>query len=336
MILILSYDDYEQGTEGVIDWLLHYDYPFLRASANALLRPDSDWEISVHDGRTAFHGVDLRKEVGAIFYRRFEAKVPYFELGNTAVSLQLQQELRGEAERLTTFVADSLADKFWLPTIAAANRAANKLSTLTLASTCGLAVPRSHICRSRAEVEKLLDDHAGGWITKPIEYCGYYARGEFAYTTFTSRLGEEELPELPTRFHPSLLQECITAWCEVRTFYLMGEFFSEATVTSGNQTNLNDTVFTDIKLKGIEAETYYVPYQLPAAIEEKLELLMRKLELNTGSIDMMVSEEGEYYFLEVNPSGQFSAPSERANFNLEKRVAETLIEQDQNHARQTL
>ncbi|MEM9261789.1 MAG: grasp-with-spasm system ATP-grasp peptide maturase, partial [Bacteroidota bacterium] len=66
---------------------------------------------------------------------------------------------------------------------------------------------------------------------------------------------------------------------------------------------------------------------------EKLELLMRKLELNTGSIDLMVSEEGEYYFLEVNPGGQFSAPSERANFNLEKRVAETLIEQDQNHAR---
>lgn len=328
MVLILSYDGYEQGTEGVIDWLLYYDHPFLRASANALLRPNSDWRISIHDGQISYRGVDLVEEIGAVFFRRFEAEVPYHEVGDAAVSRQLQQELRGEAERLTTFVADSLADKFWLPTISAANRAANKLSTLTLAYTCGLAVPRSHICRSRTEVAALLDDDPKGWITKPIEYCGYYSRDKFAYTTFTSQLGPQNIAELPERFHPSLLQECINPWCEVRAFYLMGQFFSEATITKGNTTNLGDTVFMDVKLKGTDAETRYIPYQLPQEVEEKLDRLMRKLELNTGSIDLIVSEDGEYYFLEVNPGGQFSAPSERANYHLEKRVAETLIEQD--------
>ena len=112
MILLLSYDGYEQGTEGIIDWLLYYGHPFVRASANALLRPGSDWKLGIHNGQVQFKGVNLNEEVGAIFFRRFKAEIPYFDVGDPATSRQLQQELRGEAERLTEFVADSLADKF--------------------------------------------------------------------------------------------------------------------------------------------------------------------------------------------------------------------------------
>lgn len=332
MVLILSYNGYEQGTEGVIDWLLHYGHPFLRVSANDLLRPKSDWKISIHDGRISYQGVDLRQEVGAVFYRRFTADIPYHEVGDAATSRQLQAELRGEAERLTSFVVDGLADKFWLPTIAASDRASNKLSTLSLAGTCGLAIPRTYVCRNRAEVATLLGEGGHrGFITKPIEYCGYYSRKEFAYTTFTSRIAANNLEELPEQFHPSLLQECITPAYEVRTFYLMGKFYSEATLTSEKTTFLGDTVFVDVKLKGAAAATRYLPYQLPAAVEQKLTRLMEKLELNTGSIDLIVTEQGDYFFLEVNPGGQFSAPSERANQQLERRVAETLIEQDLKH-----
>lgn len=332
MVLILSYDGYEQGTEGVIDWLLHYGHPFLRVSANGLLRPGSDWKISIHDGGISYQGVDLRRQVGAVFYRRFTADIAYHETGDPATSRQLQAELRGEAERLTTFVVDGLADKFWLPGVAASNRAANKLSTLSLAGTCGLAIPRTYVCRNRAEVANLLNDESHqGFITKPIEYCGYYSRGEFAYTTFTSRIAAHNLAELPEKFHPSLLQESITPAYEVRAFYLMGQFFSEATLTTEKTTFLGDTVFVDVKLKAAAADTRYVPHQLPPDVEQKLTRLMEKLELNTGSIDLIVNEKGDYYFLEVNPGGQFSAPSERTNQQLERRVAETLIEQDLKH-----
>lgn len=335
MVLVLSYDGYEQGTEGVIDWLLYYGHPFLRVSANALLQSKSDWNISVHDGRIDYQGINLNKEVGAIFYRRFEANVPLYDIGNSSDSRQLQRELKGESERLTSFLVESLSDKFWLPTISAANRAANKLTTLTLAHKCGLKVPRSHICRSRLEVSDLLNESPAGWITKPIEYCGYYSRGDFAYTTFTSRIGQENVAELPERFHPSLLQECIHPAYEVRVFYLMGQFFSEATRTDGETTQLDDITFMDVKLKSSDVQTSYAPYQLPAEIEQKLTLLMQKLELNTGSIDLIATDDGEYHFLEVNPCGQFSAPSERSNFHLEKRVAEILIENDISNGKQT-
>ena len=67
-----------------------------------------------------------------------------------------------------------------------------------------------------------------------------------------------------------------------------------------------------------------IPYILPKDIETKLQKLMDKLDLNTGSIDMMVTTEGEYVFLEVNPTGQFGWVSENCNYYLEEKIAHCL------------
>ena len=55
---------------------------------------------------------------------------------------------------------------------------------------------------------------------------------------------------------------------------------------------------------------------------------MKSLDLKTGSIDMILTPEGDYYFLEVNPVGQFSMTSSPCNYNLEKRIAEYLMKYD--------
>jgi hypothetical protein len=47
------------------------------------------------------------------------------------------------------------------------------------------------------------------------------------------------------------------------------------------------------------------PYQLPEEIELKILRFMRRMGLVFGSLDMIVTPEGEYIFLEVNEQGQF-------------------------------
>jgi len=46
--------------------------------------------------------------------------------------------------------------------------------------------------------------------------------------------------------------------------------------------------------------------------------------LNSGSIDILVTPNNEYVFLEVNPVGQFGMVSQPCNYYLEKRIAERL------------
>lgn len=67
-----------------------------------------------------------------------------------------------------------------------------------------------------------------------------------------------------------------------------------------------------------------VPYSLPKELEDKLNKLTQKMKLNTGSIDMIVDEFGNYTFLEINPIGQITMTSQPCNYYLEKKIAECL------------
>jgi glutathione synthase/RimK-type ligase-like ATP-grasp enzyme len=51
---------------------------------------------------------------------------------------------------------------------------------------------------------------------------------------------------------------------------------------------------------------------------------MIKLGLDSGSIDMIVSTEGKYIFLEVNPVGQFGMVSYPCNYYIERDIADYL------------
>ena len=44
---------------------------------------------------------------------------------------------------------------------------------------------------------------------------------------------------------------------------------------------------------------------MPPAVEDELRQLMRRLGLEYGAIDLRLTPEGEYIFLEINPAGQF-------------------------------
>lgn len=100
---------------------------------------------------------------------------------------------------------------------------------------------------------------------------------------------------------------------------MKGKFYSMAIFSQNdNQTSV------DFRNYNYNKPNRKVPFQLPMEIEKKLDILMKKLDFNSGSIDMIVTVENEYVFLEVNPLGQFSMTSFPCNYNVEKIIAEYL------------
>jgi D-alanine-D-alanine ligase-like ATP-grasp enzyme len=57
---------------------------------------------------------------------------------------------------------------------------------------------------------------------------------------------------------------------------------------------------------------------LPKIFEKKLHKLMQLLKINCGSIDILVTPNDEFYFLEVNPIGQFQWLSKNCNYFIEQ------------------
>ena len=52
---------------------------------------------------------------------------------------------------------------------------------------------------------------------------------------------------------------------------------------------------------------------------------MKLLGLISGSIDLILSNNKDYYFLEVNPEGQYDWVSVFGGYNLDKKIAKYMI-----------
>jgi len=69
-------------------------------------------------------------------------------------------------------------------------------------------------------------------------------------------------------------------------------------------TQENDQARTDWRLLGIDiSRLEHSVHPLPAHVEEGIRRTMVDLNLVYGCIDMILTPEGEYIFLEVNPYG---------------------------------
>ena len=194
----------------------------------------------------------------------------------------------------------------------------NKSEVLFLAQSIGLTIPETLVTTLKEELKNffLLHDKI---ITKPIFNGIVVDYDDESYGTMYTALVEEELiKQLPSVFFPSLFQEYINKDIELRIFYLDGHFYSTAVFTQ-----IKNNIIDSRNLEVVE-NCRSIPYNLPEEIEKKIILLMKSLLLNTGSIDMIKSDSGQYYFLEVNPIGIFDGISLDCNYYLNKKVAEWL------------
>ncbi|MGE4330077.1 MAG: alpha-L-glutamate ligase, partial [Diaphorobacter sp.] len=64
--------------------------------------------------------------------------------------------------------------------------------------------------------------------------------------------------------------------------------------------------------------------ELPASLADRLRALMRRLGLVYGAIDLKQDARGDYYFLEVNPAGQWLFAESRAGLAITQAHADAL------------
>ncbi|PSB57762.1 MvdD family ATP-grasp ribosomal peptide maturase, partial [Chamaesiphon polymorphus CCALA 037] len=67
------------------------------------------------------------------------------------------------------------------------------------------------------------------------------------------------------------------------------------------------------------------PYTLPADVEAKLLQFMEYFGLNYGAIDIIVTVDGRYVFLEVNPVGEFFWLELYAGLPISNAIADLLL-----------
>lgn len=195
----------------------------------------------------------------------------------------------------------------------------NRLDIMLEAKEQGLKIPHTLITGNKEKLKTFYNafDYKNGIVSKRILDTLYYQDNDFLYNfNLTFQITSEILDQTPDEFAISFFQERIIADFEIRVIYIDGYFYSTAM-----------HIFEDIidyRTKLIEMENLrMVPFKLPTIIEEKLEKVFRKFNLNYGSADLMYCDD-EYYFLEINPTGQISFINNACNYYIENKLAEIL------------
>lgn len=199
----------------------------------------------------------------------------------------------------------------------------NKLIVLDLARECGLKVPRTMVITNKNDLKYELDTNPNDfYITKPLSDGIYRPNLEhnYIYYSHVERIDNNNLDMFAQEFYPSLVQKEIKKYIDIRTFYIMGAFYSMAIFSQDEEEAIVDFRKND----HYEHPLKSVPFKLPDELEHKLSLLMEKLNLNTGSIDLILDDKNTYYFLEVNPCGQYAMTALPCNYNLNQIIANTL------------
>lgn len=192
----------------------------------------------------------------------------------------------------------------------------NKLHVLDIAKKCNLIFPESLITNEKVELQLFKIQHEKIICKLNRVVFSSNEESDVVAQTFTEELTDKFIADLPDKFFCSFFQEKIEKQYEVRSFYLNGKFYSIAMFTQDQAETQ-----TDFRKYNFAKPNRIVPYRLPEPIKEKLNLLMSEIDLNTGSLDLIKGIDGKYYFLEINPVGQFGFTAEGGNYQIAKDIA---------------
>lgn len=195
----------------------------------------------------------------------------------------------------------------------------NRLETIEIAERYGLKVPEFEVVTDYSQIHNsnICQDRL---VTKAIANGVYHQIDHRSFYTYTELIDRSDYQDKELNLFPSLIMGLIYKKYEIRSFFIDGEFYSMAIFSQTNkQTEVDFRKYSSQKPNKCE------PYQLPQAIESCLKDIFIELNLNCGSVDLIKNENDEYVFLEINPVGQYGMTSEPCNYNLDRKVAEYLI-----------
>ena len=175
-------------------------------------------------------------------------------------------------------------------------RANSKAAQLAVARDVGLEVPRTLISNEPDLVRSFIASSKAEVVYKAHSQSLNLERGKALYTGVVTAKEVEQLDLI--RISPGIFQEYVAKSFELRVTAVGSRLFSGRI---DSQSNRESEIDWRRRPFDIEKE----PFDLPAEIAAKIREFMRRFGLWYGAFDFIVTPDGRYVFLEVNPAGQY-------------------------------
>jgi hypothetical protein len=199
--------------------------------------------------------------------------------------------------------------------------AENKLKQLDLAARLGFSIPRTIVTNRPEDLLESFSEFAGAAIIKvlsdPVVPRG--EGGDESWSAFTRPIHRRDIGYLASiRYAPLVIQEYVPKSLEVRATVVGSQVFAAAIHSQQSQRARHDWRHYDFD------KTPHEAHALPEGVSSLCIQLVQSLSLNFGAIDLVLTPDGRYVFLEINPSGQWLWIEELTDLPIGDAIADLL------------
>ena len=172
------------------------------------------------------------------------------------------------------------------------------------AAKMGFKIPNSLVTNKPEEVIAFKAQSQASIITKSMSDSALAVKNThdddvIATGLNTTIVTDEMMEDIESvREIPCYFQDYIEKAYELRVTVVGDKVFTA-------KINSQDDERTKIDFRDFSVDIAYEAYQLPKTVEKRCIDFIKSYGLNYGAIDLIVSLEGEFIFLENNPNGQF-------------------------------
>lgn len=210
-------------------------------------------------------------------------------------------------------------NSFWISDPFMIRKAENKPLQLKLASKIGFQIPRTLISSDAAEIKNFYEATGQSVVIKPVR-TGVYTNKDEDKIIFTNSLSAQDIAKVDSTVSlPSIYQAKIHKKYDIRVTVIGDKVYA----TEIHSQQYNDSI-VDWR-RGENPKLIHKKHILPADIEGMCMTLTKSLGLQFSAIDLVLSRDDVYYFLEINPNGQWAWIEERTGYKLTEALVDLLL-----------
>ncbi|WP_343679747.1 MvdC/MvdD family ATP grasp protein [Chryseobacterium arthrosphaerae] len=311
MILCITHSQDFYNIEIFFEYLSSKNIPYFRLNSDRLNHfqkisiNENSFELTDESGNTV-HSDDIK---GVWHRKAWRISVPE-ELDEDYVKIFLNEYGNLRYNLITT-----LEDIPWINPYENEKKVdGNKMHQLKVAQKNNLTVPKTIYSNDDEKITAFFHQYCKGKAIAKLH--GVTAKTMSGENMISTTVIEEETLEhlSDIAYCPMIFQPYIDKEYELRIVYVDGEFFTGM---------INNSENADWR---IAREGYFwSAYELPDPVRKNLTSMMKEMGLYIGSIDMIKGKDGQYYFLEVNPQGEWGMLQKELGFPIAERIADNLI-----------
>jgi ribosomal protein S6-L-glutamate ligase RimK-like protein len=201
--------------------------------------------------------------------------------------------------------------------------ASNKVKQLTIAREIGFRIPETLVSSRPTDVLTFAKRHGNDVIAKAVKN-GFLISRDTVSLIFTSMIESKDFDSIANcdTVVPNIIQPRLEKDCDLR-ITVVGDSVYPAAIRSQRHsaTSIDWRTWDTVSDVDLVQETYSLPNDVADMCRE----LNARLDLDFSCIDMVLTKEGAFYFLEVNPNGQWAWVEEMVGLPIRDAIIDHLV-----------